>query len=172
MSEAAAAGLIELGLRTSEAAALGLTERDCAFAIWPVPKTRKADRKAGETFIAFPSIWGSLARQRRNCFPPPSTPPLREAIHADGSGGLSHLIGASLSCVFGGSVECPRSTRAPGRAGCLLYWSFGSARVEHHPGTGRYWAALICGHPDPEKPHSAHLLRGADEPGELVRLAP
>jgi hypothetical protein len=53
-----------------------------------------------------------------------------------------------------------------------VWWSFGSARVEHHPGTGRYWAALICGHPDPEKPHSAHLLRGADEPGELVRLAP
>ena len=25
---------MELGLRTSEAAALGLTERDCAFALW------------------------------------------------------------------------------------------------------------------------------------------
>jgi len=63
MSEAAAAGLIELGLRTSEAAALGLTERDCAFAIWPVTKRRKADRKAGITFIALPSNLGQLTRQ-------------------------------------------------------------------------------------------------------------
>jgi hypothetical protein len=88
MSEAAAAGLIELGLRTSEAAALGLTERDCAFAIWPVPKRRKADRKAGETFIAFHSILGQLSTTTPQLLVDshPSTPPFREAVDADGSG--------------------------------------------------------------------------------------
>ena len=54
MSEAAAAELIELGLRTSEAAALGLTERDCAFAIWPVLRSQR--RRCGALISPFEAL--------------------------------------------------------------------------------------------------------------------
>jgi hypothetical protein len=53
--------------------------------------------------------------------------------------GVNFLIGASLSCVLAATAiavrlrRMYRSTRAPGRAGCLLYRSFVSARVEHQP---------------------------------------
>jgi hypothetical protein len=43
---------MELGLRTSEAAALGLTERDWAFALWVVPRRKRATAHAMVTCIS------------------------------------------------------------------------------------------------------------------------
>ena len=43
---------MELGLRTSEAAALGLTESDWALALWLVPRRKRATANAMVTRIS------------------------------------------------------------------------------------------------------------------------